>query len=110
MEGRKKWKNKPAPYPIWGPDGKSLPTPAALMTDIWRGVGLYPFLWEELQICQARCDEAMGPEGDAYPTDASDRDLIFLSYNLPSPLGVAMLRRRLIRGIALRGLHAAKEA
>lgn len=102
MTGRKQWRNPAAPYAIWGPDGKSLPTPKALMTDIWRNVGIYPFLWEELQIAQERCDEAMGPEGDAYPIDASDRDLIFLSYHLPSPLGVAMLRRRLVRGVALR--------
>lgn len=51
-------------------------------------------------------DEVM--EYGGFPSDASDRDLITLSYKLPPALSLAMLRHRLIRGLALRDMRSAR--
>lgn len=40
-----------------------------------------------------------------FPERASDMDLLTLSYHLPMPLALALLRKRLIRGQALRRMY-----
>lgn len=47
-------------------------------------------------------------EGDCYPDRLSDKDLLILSYKLPTPIALALLRKRLIRGLALRDMHVAR--
>jgi hypothetical protein len=50
----------------------------------------------------AKAEDAMD---EAFPDRLRDRELIALSYKLPMPLALALLRRRLIRGLALRGMY-----
>lgn len=80
--------------------------PKVEMTAIWLESKISPPLWRELQVAQDFADVVMGPDMDAYPTDATDRDLVFLSHHMPTTMALAMLRRRLVRGLALRKLAA----
>lgn len=74
--------------------------PKVVMTDLWRQSRIDPRSWTDLLNAQQYADELM--ELGAYPDDLLDKDLVFLSRFLPPTLASAMLRRRLIRGIATR--------
>jgi len=80
--------------------GELARSPKVLSTDLWVLSRIDPRVWAQLQWCQRFADECM--ESGAFPDRCSDRDLIFLSHHLPPTFGVAMLRQRLVRGLATR--------
>jgi len=75
--------------------------PKIVMTDLWFKSRIDPGAWEGLMYAQAYAD-ALFLDGPCYPEDCLDRDLFVLAEYMPPTFGVAMLRRRLLRGIALR--------
>jgi hypothetical protein len=74
--------------------------PKLVMTDLWRQSRIDPKYWGELIWCQEWADEVM--ELGAYPDDEPDQNLIFLSKYMPPTFASAMLRKRLIRGQAMK--------
>lgn len=56
----------------------------------------------EVDIQQAFMEQAELVMEEAYPSRLNDKELIFLSYKLPWPLALALLRHRLVLGLALR--------
>jgi hypothetical protein len=75
--------------------------PKLVQTDLWRQSRIDPRNWEELMFAQ-RWADSLFLDGDCYPEDCLDKDLFILAKHMPPTFGVAMLRRRLLRGVALR--------
>jgi hypothetical protein len=76
-------------------------SPKVLMTDLWMKSRIDPRSWENLMFAQEYAN-FLFIDGDAYPEDCLDRDLFTLAKYMPPTFGVAMLRRRLLRGVAMR--------
>lgn len=72
--------------------------PKIEMTVLWRfaSESLHPSVQKEI------LEEAEAVMDTAYPERLNDEELVWLSYKLPWPLALALVRHRLIRGLALR--------
>lgn len=75
--------------------------PKLVMTDLWHQSRIDPAYWGDLIWCQRYADDLFNLT-EAYPRDALDKDLIFLSRHMPPTFASAMLRTRLTRGVAIR--------
>jgi len=76
--------------------------PKLVMTDLWRQSRIDPAYWQDLMLAQEWANYCFIDEGSAYPEDCLDKDLFFLAGDMPPTYAAAMLRRRLLRGVALR--------